>query len=123
MTGIGIEPMQSRVSGYEKGARATYDLVWNDATKTLNVRARQGSFPGMTQRRELKLVLMNEAGKGGIEMLPATKSIFVHWQSHGGALLMKQLRAVASARNRLSARVTKSRRLPGVRRRTKASSR
>lgn len=75
MTGVGIEPLQSRVSGYETGARATYDLVWNDTTKTLSVNARQGSFPGMTQRRDRKLVLMNGAGKGGIEMLPATKSI------------------------------------------------
>ncbi|MGF7149993.1 alpha-D-xyloside xylohydrolase [Sphingomonas zeicaulis] len=60
---------------YEKGARATYDLVWNDATKTLNVEARQGSFPGMTPRRELKLVLMNGVGRGGMDMLPATKVI------------------------------------------------
>lgn len=60
---------------YEKGARATYDLVWNDATKTLSVGARQGSFPGMTPRRDLKLVLMTETGKGGMDMLPATKVI------------------------------------------------
>ncbi|HLP76828.1 MAG TPA: TIM-barrel domain-containing protein [Candidatus Paceibacterota bacterium] len=42
---------------YEKGQRATYDLVWNDATKTLTVGARQGSFPGMIATRKLNVVL------------------------------------------------------------------
>ncbi len=60
---------------YEKGACATYDLVWNDTTKTLTVGARQGSFPGMTPRRDLKIVLMSSTGKGGVDVLPATKVI------------------------------------------------
>jgi alpha-D-xyloside xylohydrolase len=42
---------------YEKGQRATYDLVWNDAAKTLTVGARQGSFPGMVAMRKLNVVL------------------------------------------------------------------
>jgi len=42
---------------YEKGQRATYDLVWNDAAKTLTVGARQGSFPGMVATRKLNVVL------------------------------------------------------------------
>ena len=37
---------------YERGERATYDLVWDDAAKTLRIGARQGSFPGMVVRRE-----------------------------------------------------------------------
>ncbi|MFB0872168.1 TIM-barrel domain-containing protein [Sphingobium sp. sgz301303] len=60
---------------YEKGARATYDLVWNDAAKTLTVGACRGSFPGMTPRRDLRLVLMNSVGQGGMDMLPASKMI------------------------------------------------
>jgi alpha-D-xyloside xylohydrolase len=60
---------------YEKGARATYELIWNDAAKTLTIGARQGRFPGMTLRRDLDLIVMNSASKGGMEMLPATKRI------------------------------------------------
>ncbi|WP_420141725.1 TIM-barrel domain-containing protein, partial [Sphingomonas sp.] len=60
---------------YEKGERATYDLVWDDAAKTLRIGARQGRFPAMTARRDLNLVLMSGAGRGGMEMLPATKRI------------------------------------------------
>jgi len=43
---------------YEKGQRATYDLVWHDADKILTVGARQGSFPGLVAKRELKIVLL-----------------------------------------------------------------
>ncbi len=43
---------------YERGQRATYELVWNDATQTLHLGARQGSFPGMTTARELNIVLV-----------------------------------------------------------------
>ncbi len=42
---------------YEKGQHATYDLLWNDASKTLTVGARQGSFPSMTANRELNIAL------------------------------------------------------------------
>ena len=47
---------------YEKGQRATYDLVWNDAAKTLSIGARQGGFPGMVATRELNVVLVAPAG-------------------------------------------------------------
>jgi len=54
---------------YERGERATYDLVWNDATKTLRVGAREGSFPGLVAIRELKVVLV------GAPAPSATKTI------------------------------------------------
>ena len=41
---------------YEKGQRATYDLVWNDTAKTLTIGDRHGTFPGMVTKRELKIV-------------------------------------------------------------------
>ena len=47
---------------YEKGRRATYDLVWHDATKTLSIGPRQGSFPGMIAARELNIVLVGQGG-------------------------------------------------------------
>ncbi len=60
---------------YEKGARATYDLVWNDAARTLTIGARQGSFPGMTRQRALDLVLVGAGTKGGMAALPATRRV------------------------------------------------
>jgi len=45
---------------YEQGQHAAYELVWNDAAKTLRIGARQGSFPGLVAKRELKIVLVSE---------------------------------------------------------------
>jgi alpha-D-xyloside xylohydrolase len=44
---------------YERGERATYELKWDDAARTLRIGARQGAFPGMIASRELKLVLVS----------------------------------------------------------------
>jgi alpha-D-xyloside xylohydrolase len=55
---------------YEKGKYATYDLVWHDATRTLTVGPRQGSFPGMVTARELDIVLV-----GQVEKSARTKTI------------------------------------------------
>jgi alpha-D-xyloside xylohydrolase len=46
---------------YERGERATYELRWNDAAKTLSIGARQGSFPGMIAQRELSIRLVGDA--------------------------------------------------------------
>lgn len=43
---------------YEKGQYAVYDMMWNDAEKTLKVGPRKGSFPGMVARRQLNVVIM-----------------------------------------------------------------
>ncbi|HEY0946586.1 MAG TPA: TIM-barrel domain-containing protein [Opitutaceae bacterium] len=43
---------------YEQGERATYDLVWDDAAKTLRIGDRRGSFPGMVATRELNVMLI-----------------------------------------------------------------
>lgn len=48
---------------YEKGQRATYDLKWDDATRTMRVGRRHGSFPGMVTARDLKFVLMDAQAK------------------------------------------------------------
>jgi alpha-D-xyloside xylohydrolase len=47
---------------YERGERATYDLVWDDAAQTLRIGARQGSFPGMVARRKITALLMTPGG-------------------------------------------------------------
>jgi len=42
---------------YERGERATIDLRWHDASRTLHVGARQGRYPGMVMQRELRVLL------------------------------------------------------------------
>jgi alpha-D-xyloside xylohydrolase len=41
---------------YEKGAYATIPIHWDDAQHTLTIGARQGSFPGMLERRTFNIV-------------------------------------------------------------------
>ncbi|HEX6703823.1 MAG TPA: TIM-barrel domain-containing protein [Albitalea sp.] len=43
---------------YERGERATTALRWNDARRTLYIGAREGRYPGMVTRRELRVRLM-----------------------------------------------------------------
>ena len=42
---------------YEKGVYSTITFLWNDRTRTLTIGARQGSYPGMLQKRQFTLVL------------------------------------------------------------------
>jgi alpha-D-xyloside xylohydrolase len=51
---------------YEKGQYAAYELNWNDAAKTLTVGDRQGSFPGMTESRALRIELATPNANAGI---------------------------------------------------------
>ncbi len=51
---------------YEKGQYATYELSWNDAARILTVGDRKGSFPGMAQKRTLKVVLAGPDVNAGI---------------------------------------------------------
>jgi alpha-D-xyloside xylohydrolase len=48
--------------GYEMGAFSRIRFSWNDATSTLSLGTREGSFPGMLASRTLELVLVR-AGK------------------------------------------------------------
>jgi alpha-D-xyloside xylohydrolase len=53
---------------YEKGSYATIPLHWDDKSATLTIGDRKGSFPGMLEHRQFKVVLV-ESGKGhGIEI-------------------------------------------------------
>ena len=42
---------------YEKGAYSTIPIVWDDASRTLTVGERCGSFPGMSEVRRFRVVL------------------------------------------------------------------
>jgi alpha-D-xyloside xylohydrolase len=48
---------------YEKGARATIPLHWDDAAQTLTIGQREGKFPGMLEKRTFRVVFVEE-GKG-----------------------------------------------------------
>ena len=42
---------------YEKGLYATIPIGWDDASRTLTIGARKGSFPGMLQERRFRIVV------------------------------------------------------------------
>jgi alpha-D-xyloside xylohydrolase len=51
---------------YEKGAYSTIPLSWNHKTRTLTVGERSGSFPGMLEKRTLRIVIVRkDHGAGG----------------------------------------------------------
>jgi alpha-D-xyloside xylohydrolase len=51
---------------YEKGAYATIPLSWDDATHTLTIGDRIGTFPGMLETRTFRIVFVGENhGIGG----------------------------------------------------------
>ncbi len=52
---------------YERGERATCDLIWDDAKRTLRIGARQGSFAGLVTKRTLHLVLANPGQNTGLQ--------------------------------------------------------
>lgn len=52
---------------YEKGKYATIDLVWNDKARTLVIKDRKGSYPGMAGHITFNIVLVNRNNGTGIE--------------------------------------------------------
>ncbi|MBN2576024.1 MAG: DUF5110 domain-containing protein [Deltaproteobacteria bacterium] len=47
--------------GYEKGACARIPIRWSDATRTLAIGKREGSFPGMLRERTFQVILVEKA--------------------------------------------------------------
>ena len=45
--------------GYEKGEHATVPLAWDEAKGVLSIGARQGTFPGLVAKRELRVVFVS----------------------------------------------------------------
>jgi hypothetical protein len=51
---------------YEKNVYATIPFSWDDATSTLTIGDRTGSFPGMLEKRTFRIVFVTEnLGSGG----------------------------------------------------------
>ena len=63
---------------YERGAHATIPLHWNDATRTLTIGARQGSYPGMAAGHTFNVVLVS-AGHGVGGDATATPDKTIHY--------------------------------------------
>ena len=51
--------------GYEKGAYATIPIHWDDASRTLTIGERKGSFPGMLESRTFTVVVVDPAHPAG----------------------------------------------------------
>jgi alpha-D-xyloside xylohydrolase len=51
---------------YEQGAHATIPLQWNEATKTLTIGSRSGSYTGMPNERVFKIVYVSQNHGAGI---------------------------------------------------------
>jgi alpha-D-xyloside xylohydrolase len=60
---------------YEKGAYATIPISWNEATQTLTVGDRKGSFPGMLARRTFHVVWVGPGQGVGSEEGKSTQTI------------------------------------------------
>jgi alpha-D-xyloside xylohydrolase len=60
---------------YERGERATYELSWNDKSRTLVVGERKGAFPGMTATRQLNVVLASSGKNAGLSQPDGAKSV------------------------------------------------
>jgi alpha-D-xyloside xylohydrolase len=57
---------------YEKGARATISLAWNDVSRELTIGDREGSFPGMRAAKTFHIVIVRPRHGVGetVEMKP-----------------------------------------------------
>jgi len=60
---------------YEKGKYATIDLKWDDATKTLTIGDRKGSFNGMLGNRTFNIFIVSDQNGGASTAIKFTKTI------------------------------------------------
>ena len=70
--------------GYEQGAYSTILFSWDEATHTLTIGDRTGSFPGMIETRAFRVVFVSENhGAGGGLTLTDTIKLAIAAQGHG----------------------------------------
>lgn len=60
---------------YETGSYATIPFTWNEATHTLTIGARQGSFPGMLTNRTFRVVWVSAGHGTGIASTPTADTV------------------------------------------------
>jgi len=52
---------------YEKGVYSTIEFIWDDSEKALTIGPRQGSFPGMKEKRAINIVIVRDGHGVGVE--------------------------------------------------------
>ncbi len=60
---------------YEKGAAAFIDMNYDDATKTLTISQRRGSFKGMLEKRTFNVVLVSDDSPAAVDTDKAGKTV------------------------------------------------
>ena len=60
---------------YEKGKYATIEFNWDDATKTLTIGDRKGSFNGMLNSRTFNIIVVSDQNGGASTAVKFTKTI------------------------------------------------
>jgi alpha-D-xyloside xylohydrolase len=55
---------------YEKGVFSEIPLHWNNASKTLTIGARKGTFPGMLEKRTFHVVVVSKTQATGFSFAP-----------------------------------------------------
>ncbi|SER66688.1 glycoside hydrolase family 31 protein [Pedobacter rhizosphaerae] len=63
---------------YEKGQSATTTVKWDDKSRILSIGERKGSFPGMPEKQEYKIMLVstNEGARPGKNLITFKKLIY-----------------------------------------------
>lgn len=60
---------------YERGQYTTIDFIWNDASHTLTIAPRSGSYPEMLRSRKFNIVLVAPTAGHGSEALQKVKTV------------------------------------------------
>ncbi len=63
---------------YEKGTHATIAMHWSDKTRTLAIDDRQGTFPGMLEKRTFRIVLVQPNHGAGIPASPTADKTLLY---------------------------------------------
>lgn len=71
---------------YEKGKYSTIPFIYNDATRSLIIGTREGSFDGMLNKRTFEVVFVNKTNAAGIEKEVKGKTV-----SYEGSEIMIKL--------------------------------
>lgn len=72
---------------YEKGMYSTIDFSWDEATRTLTIGDRKGSFPGMLKSRTFSLVVATPSN--AVADQDAVKTIAVRYSGKKKSVVLK----------------------------------
>ena len=75
--------------GYEQGQFATIPLSWDEAKGALTIGTRVGSFPGMLEKRQFKVVFVSPDAPVPHSEAPAPSSTLVY---EGNAIVIPRAR-------------------------------